>query len=81
MTYAQERIVTLAPALSDFDANMILTLMERLVRPLKEKELHFQSEKERAYQELSKMVGGFPADFDPDKELAVAREEKYGTID
>jgi hypothetical protein len=38
------------------------------------------SDKQKAYQNLLKYKGSLPADFDYEKELAEAKEEKYGRI-
>jgi hypothetical protein len=38
------------------------------------------SDKQKAYQNLLKYAGTLPADFDYVKELAEAKEEKYGPI-
>lgn len=81
MSYAQQQIIDLAPRLSDEAANAIVKVMNTFIVVEGKTERPAMSEKRQAYLRLKKMVGGFPADFDPGKEIAEAREAKYGTLD
>jgi len=81
MACAQQRIRDMAYELSDDDANMIAGFMSRLIVLEKDNKKPVMNEKKQAYLSLKEMIGGFPADFDSDKEIATAREKKYGTID
>ncbi len=80
MSTTHEQVIKYVINMSDIDAKFILEMIERLI--MKEKTtLHpAVSDKMKAFQKLEQLRGGFPTDFDPDKELAEAREEKYGNI-
>lgn len=81
MSYAQQRIIDLAPRLSDEAASAIVEVMNTFIMVEGKSQKPAVSEKRQAYLRLKNMVGGFPADFDPDKEIAEAKEAKYGTLD
>lgn len=81
MSYAQQRIIDLAPRLSDEAANAIAEVMNTFIVVEGKAKKTAMSEKRQAYLRLKEMVGGFPADFDAEKEIAEAREAKYGTLD
>lgn len=78
---AKERIIERVPLMSDSDAVLILAFIDRICP--QESEIPV-SEKRKAFLELDEMINNmppFPADFDYDKELAAALEEKYGRFD
>lgn len=81
MSYAQQQIIDLAPKLSDEAANAIVKVMNTFIVVEGKVAKPAVSEKRKAYLRLKNMVGGFSADFDPDKEIAEAREARYGTLD
>lgn len=81
MSTTQEQVISRVINMSDMDAKFILEIIERLIPKEKEMSDSVASSKMRAFQRLEKLRGGFPADFDADKELAEAREEKYGSVD
>ncbi len=76
----QEQVISHVVNMSDVDAKFILEIIERLIPEEKTAVNPATSDKMEAFQRLEQLRGGFPADFDPDKELAEAREEKYGNI-
>lgn len=81
MSLAQQQIIDMAPQLSDAAANAVVNVMSTFIVLEGRKKDTNVSEKRQAYFRLKKMVGGFPEDFDPEKEIAEAREAKYGTLD
>ncbi len=78
MSQIQEQVIKRVSVMSDADAGFILDIINRLI-PQESKTN--PNDKMKAFQRLEKLRGGFPADFDPDKELAEARYEKYGSAD
>lgn len=80
MSYVQQQIIDMAPQLSDSAADAVYKVMSTFIM-LENKKNTGISEKRQAYLRLKKMVGGFPADFDPEREITEAREAKYGTLD
>jgi len=81
MSTTQEQVISRVINMSDMDAKFILEIIERLI-PKEEAMVNSAvSNKMRAFERLEKLRGGFPVDFEPDKELAKAREEKYGSVD
>ncbi|MCM1267586.1 MAG: hypothetical protein NC302_06745 [Bacteroidales bacterium] len=81
MSTAQEQVINHVINMSDVDVRFILEIIERLIPKEKTAVSSTVSDKMQAFQRLEQLRGGFPTDFDPDKELAEAREEKYGSID
>ncbi len=73
MSRIQEQVIKRVSVMSDADAGFILDIINRLI-PQESKPS--SNEKMKAFQRLEKMRGGFPADFDPDKEPAEARYKK-----
>ncbi len=80
MSTTQEQVISHVVNMSDVDAKFILEIIERLIPEKKMVINPATSEKMKAFQRLEQLRSGFPVDFDPDKELAEAREEKYGNI-
>lgn len=80
MSTTQEKVINHVINMSDVDAKFVLEIIERLVSKEKTTVKPTVSDKMKAFQRLEQLRGGFPADFDPDRELAEAREEKYGSI-
>ncbi|MCM1099786.1 MAG: hypothetical protein NC079_09710 [Clostridium sp.] len=80
MSKTQEQVINHVINMSEIDAKFILEIIERLI-PKEETAVNpVVSDKMKAFQKLEQLRGGFSTDFDPDKELAEAREEKYGHI-
>lgn len=84
MSYTQQQIINKASHLSEIDAKLVLEFMERLItlgtqteQPPAEEP---QNEKMLALQRLNQMIGGYSPDFDPEKELLAALDEKYGVV-
>ncbi|MCM1049111.1 MAG: hypothetical protein NC433_11890 [Clostridiales bacterium] len=80
MSTAQEQVINHVANMSDVDVKFILEIIERLIHKENETVNPTVSDKMKAFQRLEQLRGGFPIDFNPDKELAEAREEKYGGI-
>lgn len=78
MSQIQEQVINRISIMSDADAGFILDIINRLIP---QESRTSPNEKMKAFQSLEALRGGFPADFDPDKELAEARYEKYGSAD
>lgn len=78
MPQIQEQVINRVSLMSDADAGFILDIINRLI-PQEKKAI--PNEKMEAFKNLETLRGGFPADFDPDKELAEARYKKYGSVD
>lgn len=78
MSQIKEQVINRISVMSDADASFILDIINRLIP---QESRTSPNEKMKAFQSLEAFRGGFPADFDPDKELAKARYEKYGSID
>ena len=81
MSTAQEQVINHVVNMSDVDAKFILEIIERLIPKEKATVSPTVSDKMKAFQRLEQLRGGFPVNFDSDRELAEAREEKYGSID
>ena len=80
MSTAQEQVIRHVMNMSDVDARFILEIIERLISKDKTAVNPAVSDKMKAFQKLETLRGGFPTDFDPDKELAEARDKKYGNF-
>ncbi|MCM1538968.1 MAG: hypothetical protein NC254_11305 [bacterium] len=81
MSTVQEQVINHVVNMSDVDVKFILEIIERLIQKEKATVSPTVSDKMKAFQRLEQLRGGFPTDFNPDKELVAAREEKYGSID
>ncbi len=81
MTHIQERAIQLIQRLPDAKVQAFITLVsdgfDLGASPLPEK----TSDKKRALMALKGLKLDIPPDFDAEKELAAALEEKYGPID
>ncbi|MCM1158202.1 MAG: hypothetical protein NC300_05410 [Bacteroidales bacterium] len=80
MSTTQEQVIEHVVNMSDVDAKFILEIIERLISGEKAAVNPTVSDKMKAFQRLEQLRGGFPAEFAPDRELAEAREKKYGNI-
>lgn len=81
MSAMQEQVVRRVAQMSDADAKFLLEIIDRLIPTKDSVQKPKQTEKMQAFLRLEDLRGGFPADFDADKELAEAREAKYGCVD
>ena len=89
MSALQDQAVRMVQELSDDDAQFVIEFIKRIA-PQKNRELSPEErqrraeEKQRAFLRLEetrkRMQKYFPDDFDPERELAEAREERYGRI-
>ena len=81
MTHIQERAIQLIQRLPDAKIQAFITLVSDECdlgpNPLPDN----ASDKRRAFLALENLKLDIPADFDVEKELAVALEEKYGPVD
>lgn len=80
MSTTQEQVIKYVVNMSEVDAKFVLEIIERLIMKEKTTVNPAVSNRMKAFQKLEQLRGGFPVDFDPDKELAEAREAKYGNI-
>lgn len=80
MSTTQEQVIRYVINMSEVDAKFVLEIIERLIAKEKEVLDPAVSNRMKAFQKLEQLRGGFPADFNPDKELAEARDAKYGNI-
>jgi len=81
MTAIQKQAIQLIYQLPDDKIKAFITLAaDENSRSEIEKKEHVERKK-RAFAKLEQLDLGFPADFDVEKELAAAYEEKYGIID
>lgn len=79
MTRIKERAVEMIQRMPDDDMFYIINILQNLEEMTARKD----TEKEQAmaaYQDILKYRGRLPKDFDADRELAEAREEKYGNF-
>lgn len=79
MSYAQQQIIDLAPKLSDEAADAVVKVMNTFIVVESKSVQAAQNDKALAFEKLDRIVAGFTPVVDPDKELAEAREAKYGT--
>lgn len=80
MSTTQEQVIRYVVNMSEVDAKFVLEIIERLIAKEKAMVNPAVSNRMKAFQKLEQLRGGFPVDFDPDKELSEAREAKYGNI-
>ncbi|GHU49269.1 hypothetical protein FACS1894200_07740 [Spirochaetia bacterium] len=83
MTVIKERTIDLIRHLPDEQVLYVFNILhniEGLSQTTIKKETVL-SDKQKAYQHLLKYKGTLSADFDYEKELSEAREEKYGRFD
>ncbi len=79
MTRIKERAVEMIQRMPDDDMFYIINILQNLEEMTARKD----TEKEQAmaaYQDILKYRGRLPKDFDANRELAEAREEKYGNF-
>ena len=79
MTRIKERAVEMIQRIPDDDMLYVINILQNLEEMATNK--NTESEQAMAaFQDILKYRGRLPEDFDADKELAEAREEKYGNI-
>ncbi|MCM1182024.1 MAG: dihydrodipicolinate reductase [Roseburia sp.] len=79
MTQMKEKAVELIRRMPDDNMLYVINILQNLEAMTADK----ASDREQAmdaYQDILKFKGRLPKDFDADKELAEAMEEKYGSI-
>lgn len=81
MSIMQEKVINRVADMSDVDVQFLLEIIDRLIPQGKEEGQTAElNKKKEAFEKLELLRGGFPTDFDYDKELAEAREAKYGSL-
>lgn len=79
MTQIKEKAVEMIRRMPDDNMFYVVNILQNLEEMTSDK----NSDKKRAmtaFQNILKFSGRLPEDFNTDKELAEAREEKYGNI-
>lgn len=79
MTRIKEKAVEMIQRMPDDNMFYVINILQNLEEMTARKD----TDKERAmaaYQDILRYKGRLPEDFDADKELAEAREEKYGNL-
>ena len=79
MTRIKERAVEMIQRMPDDDMLYVINILQNLEEMTTKKDVD-RKQAMAAYQDLMKYRGRLPEDFEADKELADAREEKYGSI-
>lgn len=80
MSYAQQQIIEMAPELTEEDANFVADFMSRLLVFNGKKKNSAQSNKMTALRELEEIAAKYSPIPDPEKEIAEARDAKYGVV-
>lgn len=80
MTIIQEQAMQLIQQLPDEKIQAIITLAADEIRLQRLSDIEKTAKKKAAFAALEGLKLDLPADFDADKELADALEEKYGTV-
>ena len=79
MTRIKEKAVEMIQRMPDDDMFYVINILQNLEEMTARKD----TEREQvmaAFQDILKYRGRLPEDFDADRELAEAREEKYGNL-
>ncbi len=79
MTRIKEKAVEMIQRMPDDDMFYVINILQNLEEMTAKKD----TEREQvmaAFQDILKYRGRLPEDFDADRELAEAREEKYGNL-
>lgn len=79
MTRIKEKAVEMIQRMPDDDMLYVINILQNLEEMTTKKDVD-RKQAMAAYQDLMKYRGRLPEDFEADKELAEAREEKYGSI-
>lgn len=79
MTQMKERAVELIQRMPDDNMFYVINILQNLEAMTVDKAADKEQAME-AFQDILKFRGRLPKDFDADRELAEAREEKYGNI-
>jgi hypothetical protein len=83
MTAVKQRTIELVEHLPDEQLVYVFNIlhnMDRMAKSINKKTVPVTA-KQEAYQNLLKYKGILPINFDAEKELAEAKEEKYGCFD
>lgn len=79
MTRIKERAVEMIQRIPDDDMLYVINILQNLEAMTARKDIEKEGAIE-AYQDILKYRGRLSEDFNADKELAEAREEKYGNF-
>ncbi len=79
MTQMKERAVELIQRMPDDNMFYVINILQNPEAMTADKAADKEQAME-AFQDILKFRGRLPKDFDADRELAEAREEKYGNI-
>ncbi|MDE7339638.1 MAG: dihydrodipicolinate reductase [Lachnospiraceae bacterium] len=79
MTRIKEKAVEMIQRMPDDNMFYVINILQNLEEMTANKDTD-REQAMKAFQDLLKFSGRLPEDFDADKELAAAREEKYGNI-
>lgn len=81
MTRIKERAVEMIQRIPDADMLYVINILQNLEEMTANKDKDRDRENAMAaFQDILQYRGRLPEDFNADKELAEAREEKYGNI-
>lgn len=81
MTIIQEKAMQLIQQLPDEKIQAIITLATDELKLMRYNDIEKSNKKKAAFAALEELKLDLPDDFDADKELAEAPEDKYGTSD
>lgn len=79
MTQIKERAVEMIQRMPDEHMFYVINILQNLEDMAADKDAD-REQAMKAFHEILKYRGRLPEDFDADRELAKAREEKYGDI-
>lgn len=79
MTRIKERAVEMIQRMPEDDMLYVINILQNLEEMAANKDTD-REQAMTAFQDILKYRGRLPEDFDADKALAEAREEKYGNI-
>lgn len=79
MTRIKEKAVEMIQRMPDDNMFYVINILQNLEEMTANKDTD-REQAMKAFQDLLKFSGRLPEDFDADKELAAAKEEKYGNI-
>lgn len=79
MTQMKEKAVEMIQRMPDDNMLYVINILQNLEAMTADKDAD-RDQAMAAFQDILKFSGRLPQDFDADKELEEAREEKYGSI-
>lgn len=79
MTRIKEKAVEMIQRIPEENMSYVINILQNLEEMIADKNAD-KKQAMSAFENIMKYRGRLPADFDADKELAEAREEKYGHI-